>query len=75
LRKRGIHRSRANLNGNDRVEETTCRLEWLEEMVLVWEHAEDVGLDAKADTTMDVFLLRLEPSIGLRLNGSCEWIK
>jgi hypothetical protein len=65
--KRGVDGGRADLDRDDRVQQADGGLERREVVVLVGEDAEDAGVDAEADTAVDVLLGRLEPSVGLRL--------
>ena len=59
----------ADLDGDDRVEDAHRGLEGLEVRVLVGKDAEDAGIDAQADTGVDVLLRGLEPCITLGLTA------
>lgn len=65
--------SAADLHGGDRVQDPDSTLEWLKVRVFIGEHAESPLVDTKADTGVNVFFRRLEPSIagGLR-DRNCE---
>ena len=58
----------ANLDGNNGVKDPDGRLERLEVLVLVREHAEVPIVHSKADTSVDILLGRLEPRISLGLD-------
>jgi hypothetical protein len=62
--------SRATYFDSDNgVQNTDCRLERLQEAVLVREHAVLACLDTKADACVDVLGGRLEPCVALRLQN------
>ncbi|SRR6266403_51575 len=58
----------AYLDSDDGVQDADCRLERLQEAVLVREHAVLACLDTKADACVDVLGGRLEPRVALRLH-------
>ena len=62
-----MDRGASNLDGDNGVEGADGGLEWLEEAVLVREHAILPGLDTKTDACVDVLCGRLEPGVTLRL--------
>jgi len=57
----------SQLDGDNGVEGADSGLEWLEEAVLVREHAILPGLDTKTDACVDILCGRLEPGVTLRL--------
>lgn len=57
----------ADLDGDDGVEDADGVLKRLEGVVLVWEDAEVVVVDADTGSGVRVFLGRLEPRIPLGL--------
>lgn len=57
----------SHLDGDNRVEGADSGLEWLEEAVLVREHAILPSLDTKTDACMNVLSGWLEPGVTLRL--------
>jgi hypothetical protein len=60
----------AYLDSDNGVQDTDCRLERLQEAVLVREHAVLACLDTKADACVDVLGGRLEPCVALRLQNT-----
>lgn len=62
-----MDRGASHLYGDNGVEGADSSLEWLEEVVLVREHAILPGLDTKTDACVDVLRGRLEPGVTLRL--------
>ena len=57
----------SHLDGDNGVEGADSGLEWLEEAVLVREHAILPGLDSETDACVDILCGRLEPGVTLGL--------
>lgn len=62
-----MHSGTPELDGDDGVKLPDGGLEGREVVVLVWEDTEVTGFDSKTNTSGDVLLRRLEPSVALRL--------
>ena len=56
-----------NFDGDDRVQSAYGSLKGFEVRILVGEDAKETVVNPEANTGVDVFLRRLEPSITLRL--------
>ena len=69
---RHVDRRAAYLDSDDRVQNTDCSLERLQEVVLVREHAVLACLDTNADTCVDVLGGRFEPCVALCLQNKSE---